>query len=300
MTEFMKTNTFSLSIVILHYNNFELTQNYITELKKQNWIGIERHIIVVDNNSPDGSGLRLNKYYKSSKDVDIVISKKNEGFARGNNLGIKKAVNDYCSDLIIVSNNDIEIPDTEFMQKVIQVYKRTYFDVMGPDIYTTRRNFHQSPIRSSYMTIEEIDNFVSSNSKKIKLLKIINKIGIYNLISFIKKRMKINPKDCLGYDKEQEGVVIQGAFFVLSKGYMSAYPDGLFSGTFLYMEEDILNYRVKSKNLRVLYTPELKVLHFEGLSTIQKNRDDKCKKYIFELEETNKSCQIMKKYLEEK
>lgn len=64
--------------------------------------------------------------------MDIVISKKNEGFARGNNLGIKKAVNDYCSDLIIVSNNDIEIPDTEFMQKVIQVYKRTYFDVMGP------------------------------------------------------------------------------------------------------------------------------------------------------------------------
>lgn len=55
----MKTNTFSLSIVILHYNNFELTQNYITELKKQNWIGIERHIIVVDNNSPDGSRFKV-------------------------------------------------------------------------------------------------------------------------------------------------------------------------------------------------------------------------------------------------
>lgn len=296
----MEKKDISIAIVILHYNNFELTQNYITELKKQNWVGIERHIIVVDNNSSDGSGLRLNEYYKSSSEVDIIISKKNEGFARGNNLGIKKAVNDYCSDIIIISNNDIEIPDTEFMQKAIQVYKRTNFDVMGPDIYTTRRNFHQSPIRNSYMTIEEIDDFVSSNNKKIKLLKIIDKIRIYNLISFIKKKMKIKPKDCSAYDKEQEGVVIQGAFFVLSKGYMSAYPDGLYPDTFLYMEEDILNYRVKSKNLKVVYTPELKVLHFEGVSTIQKNRNDKCKKYIFELEETNKSCQIMKKYLEEK
>ena len=85
---------------------------------------------------------------------------------------------------------------------------------------------------------------------------------------------------------------MQGAFFVLSKLYDEYYPDGLYDGTFLFMEEDILAFRCRKKGLKILYTPELKVIHLDGYSTL-KQKKNRCNKYIFELKETRKSCIIM-------
>lgn len=287
-----------LSIVILHYNDFNLTKKYVDELDKQNWLGINHHIIIVDNASPDGSGKELQKYFNNIGKVDVILSKENLGFAKGNNLGIQKAKKEYNSDLIIVSNNDIYIPNNMFMQELSMLYQREKFDVMGPDIYTTRRKFHQSPLRQNFLSIGDIDSLIEKNCRLIKILKIVDKLKIYNLLSWIKSKIKGAPSDSPTYKEKQEGVVLHGAFFVLSKSYLAAYPDGLYPHTFLYMEEDILNYRIHKKKLKSLYIPDLKVDHFEGFSSIKKNNNNRCKKYIFELEQTNKACIIMKKYLE--
>lgn len=293
-----REKTTIISIVILHYNDFELTRNYVYELEKQDWAEFEYHIIIVDNASPDGSGSELYTYFKGKDNVDVILSKINMGFARGNNLGIKKAVNEFNSDLVIVSNNDIQIPDTNFMKKLDELYKKTNFDVMGPDIYSIRRKFHQSPIRKRYMSVDEINDYYIKNKKMLKIMGVIDVLKVYNFISFVKGKVKGGPKDSDNYKEYQDGVVLQGAFFVLAKSYLKAYPDGLYPKTFLYMEEDILNYRIRKKGLKELYIPELQVLHYEGASTIKDNKNNRCKKYMFELKETNNSCIVMKEYLE--
>ena len=89
-------------------------------------------------------------------------------------------------------------------------------------------------------------------------------------------------------DTIQYDVVIHGAFFVLTNTYLEKYPHGLFAGTFLYKEEDILAYLCAQAGLKIRYCPELKLLHYDGIAT-QKATSSRVNKYIFELEHTRKS-----------
>lgn len=283
----------NIAVVILHYNDFEMTRNYINNLKKINWNGIDHHFIIVDNCSPDQSGKRLKKYYLDSEDVIVILSEKNLGFAKGNNLGIQYAKDTFKLDLIIVSNNDIVIEDNDIMIKILKIYEEEQFDVLGPDVYSTRRKIHQSPLRTHYMEENEIKQFVKKANKKVWRLNIIDKLKIYDILRKMKKSIVgKDSKNSVGYQFAQNQVVVSGAFFVLSKGYMNQYPDGLFPKTFMYLEEDILAYRVEIAHLKSVYRPQIKVLHLEGASTIRETGNS-CKKYLFELNETIKSSQVM-------
>ena len=60
----------------------------------------------------------------------------------------------------------------------------------------------------------------------------------------------------------KENVQLHGCFLVLSKLFFE-YFDGLYSGTFLYMEEDILFWQLMQKNLTSVYLPDIHVFHKE-------------------------------------
>lgn len=288
-----------ISVVILHYNDFAMTQAYIDNLKKQNWGGISHHFLIVDNASPDGSGKRLEEAYAGDPDTVVLLSETNHGFAKGNNLGIQFAASHFQSDMVVVSNNDIVIEDSEFMQKLAAVYLQEKFDVLGPDIFSTRKNIHQNPLRSRYLSTKELLDKIDEIDRTLWKLKIIDKLGVYDLISRIKKLVGKSHRDVPHFGAAKEGVVLHCAFFVLAEGYLKVYPDGLYPGTFLYMEEDALNYRAHRQNLKSLYDPSLSVLHLDGVSTL-KSSGNRCKKYIFELEQTKLSCQSVLAYMEGK
>ena len=44
-------------------------------------------IIVVDNNSPDKSGKKLQEKYDNEKKCEVILNNSNLGYARGNNIG---------------------------------------------------------------------------------------------------------------------------------------------------------------------------------------------------------------------
>ena len=283
--------------IILHYNDAELTMSYVNNLKKLKWMDYENTIIIVDNNSPDGSGAVLKHQYRDDNNVIVLLSQENVGFAKGNNLGIIYARQKFNPDLYIISNDDIVIENMDFPKKLVAEYNKSKFAVWGPDIFSTRRNSHQSPIRDEYINMDDLKKYIHDIDTKIGLLHFIDKLHIYNLLSRIKKKVG-KRKDSKSYNLRQYGVVLQGAFFVLSNKYIEEYEDGLYPNTFLYMEEDILNLRCKIKNLKVIYDPSIQVKHLEGGSTY-KLLNDRCKKYIFELEETKKSCLQMIMYITE-
>lgn len=286
-----------VATIILHYNDAELTINYVNNLLKLDWKDYQHNIIIVDNNSPDGSGKILENQFINEGNIAIIQSKKNIGFAKGNNIGIDYAKKFFSPDLYIISNDDIVIEDKDFPSKLVGEYLNSKFAVWGPDVYSTKRMAHQSPLREKYLDVEELKRYIYDIDKKIRLLHIIDKLNAYKSISKIKKRLYKRKEDDM-YKVKQYGVVLQGAFFVLSKEYIDCYPDGLYPGTFLYMEEDILNYRCKKNDLKVVYDPNVQVKHLEGVST-SKVLNDRCKKYIFELKMTRKSCVQMINYIKE-
>ena len=277
-----------------------MTITYVKNLKKLSAKNYEMHIILVDNNSPDGSGEVLKEYYKDDKLVDVELVDRNLGFSRGNNVGIHVANDKYHADFIVVSNSDIKIPDPDFFEKMITIYERTSFDIFGPDIYGVRYKQHQSPKTDRYLSIKQIDEKIAHYKKTLKIIKLTGKLKLYYPICFVKDTLT----SILGRGKEyynnystyQENVVIHGAFFVLTKKYMEAYPDGMYPGTFMYSEEYILNYRAARKNLKTVYDPSISVRHYEGVASLSVS-GDRLNHLIFMEENIIKSCKVMKRYM---
>lgn len=294
----MKEDNLNIVTIILHYNNGFLTQKYVENLKSLNWEEIEHHVVVVDNCSPDHSGLYLEKHFEKEADVIVIQNKENLGFAKGNNVGIQYAKKFFDPDLYIISNNDVFIDDILFPKKIKISYLQNNFDCLGPDIYCLRKSEHQNPFK-----LKPIDQ----RTLKIKIVKdtiryyevlVIKYLGLYDLISKIKRKTQNKSEKQYQNQSCLENVVLHGSFFVLSKQYIAEYPDGLFPFTFLYMEEDILYYRCKWRNLKILYDPTISIIHFDGVASSDAV-GNKCNKYLFELKHTIRSCKVFIKYLEE-
>ena len=120
-----------IGIILLNYCNYELTVDCIESIKKSTQKNIK--IYVIDNASPDQSGSKLKKI----KNICFIQSDMNLGFAGGNNIGIKKALDDGC-EYVMLLNNDTVISN-DMIEKLVKkashntvtVPKMYYFDVNG-------------------------------------------------------------------------------------------------------------------------------------------------------------------------
>ena len=100
--------------VILHYQDINITKKSVYSLLKST---VDSKIIIVDNCSPNGSGVTLERELSNEERVTVILNPHNDGFARGNNLGYKFAKEEYNPDIIVVMNNDIIISDSMFEKR---------------------------------------------------------------------------------------------------------------------------------------------------------------------------------------
>jgi hypothetical protein len=103
-----------VSIILLNLNNYNDTRDCLASLQKVWYSNFD--VVVVDNGSSDDSCLRLTRQFPS---VHFVASKENLGFAGGNNLGIKSALQGG-PDYVLLLNNDT-IVDPSFLHNLVQV-----------------------------------------------------------------------------------------------------------------------------------------------------------------------------------
>jgi len=108
-------NTFPLVYtVLLNFNSAEDTINCIESINKITYPNIK--IVVVDNNSSDNSV----EFLKSSDiNFKLILSKDNFGYAKGNNLGIKYALED-SAEYICILNSDVEVEES-FLEPIIKL-----------------------------------------------------------------------------------------------------------------------------------------------------------------------------------
>lgn len=96
----MPSNKPLISIIILNWNGKKYLKDCFDSLESQTYPNFE--IILVDNGSEDGSVKFVRENFPQIK---IIGNKKNLGFAKGNNIGIKLAKGKY----IFVLNNDTKV-----------------------------------------------------------------------------------------------------------------------------------------------------------------------------------------------
>jgi GT2 family glycosyltransferase len=95
----------SISIIIVNHNGKNYILNCLGSLQNLQYPKDLVEIIIVDNNSTDGSAEVIRKFYQN---VKIIELKKNYGFCLPNNLGARAA----CGDYLVFLNNDTQVyPD---------------------------------------------------------------------------------------------------------------------------------------------------------------------------------------------
>ena len=115
-------------MVILNYNDAELTAEYVKVVQTYNCVN---HIVVVDNCSPDGSFERLISL--QSGKIDVIKAERNDGYGAGNNYGISFACGKYDGIThIIISNPDIKVEESSIEKLLASFHSRpNQFAVTG-------------------------------------------------------------------------------------------------------------------------------------------------------------------------
>lgn len=284
MVEINKISVF----VILHYNEKSIIDTFecVDSIRKI-CINKKYKIVLVENGSKDNSEKLLIKKFKNDKDIDLIISKENLGFARGNNLGCEYAIKKYLVEYLIVLNNDTYIRQKEFLDLINSEYEKSNFHILGPYIYDRKLN-PQNPNLNLKTKIREVELSILSLKKQLNRGRVINKlISISKNVIFSNKKLevlirKILKKPRLDLDNyaesRLENIGLHGSCLIFSRLYIEKYRNIFYPGTFMFLEEDILYNRVIRDNLKSVYNPEIRIYHKEDKSTeglLGKNEEKK-------------------------
>lgn len=230
-----------LSVIIVNYNvEFFLEQAILsaqTALKK-----VSGEIIVVDNNSVDGSIEMIKRLFP---EVILIENKVNTGFSKANNQGIEISKGEY----VLLLNPDTVVEEDTF-EKVINFMDKT------PD--------------AGGLGVKMIDgkgNFLPESKRGLPTPSVaFHKIfGISALFPKSKRFSKYH----LGYLSNEEihsVEILSGAFMLMRKETLDKV--GLLDETFFMYGEDIdLSYRIIKGGYKNYYFPETKIIHYKGEST---------------------------------
>ncbi|NVO03695.1 MAG: glycosyltransferase family 2 protein [Bacteroidetes bacterium] len=100
-------------IVILTYNHLDETIITLNCFKKQVYDNFK--IVVVDNASTDVTCDFIKKFFP---DITLIENNENHGWAKGNNIGIKYAL-ENGADYVLLANNDLYFEDSSLLSKLV-------------------------------------------------------------------------------------------------------------------------------------------------------------------------------------
>ena len=299
--------------IILHYMVKEATVECVETLKNHIDL-LHDHVIIIDNNSTNGSGRYLKRKYSQEPWCTVILNKHNEGYARGNNIGYRIA-RKLGGDFIVVMNNDLIIDDPLFSEKLHTLYERTGFDVYGPDILSMLTGKHQN-VSLFPITVEEIDRnisalnwFASMSPEEVARRSRKDKYRVF------KKTIKLIIKKVLGEndaqtveaihfrpepvpEKDYDHPVLHGSCLVFSKRFIRQEEDAFDPNTFMYCEEWILHHKCIKKGYLAIYDPVIQVKHYEGHSTRRVFTTYTQIQHMKAVEKTH-SLQVLKKVMQQ-
>ncbi|WP_340075691.1 glycosyltransferase family 2 protein [Leptobacterium sp. I13] len=227
-----------LSVVILNYNVKYFLEQCIRSVQAA-LTNIEGEIIVVDNNSNDGSCEMVRKFFPG---VLLIENDTNVGFPKGNNQGVNIAKGEY----ICILNPDMVIAEDTFTKLLRHV---------------TEENIGITGVK----LIDGAGKFLPESKRGLPTPWVaFTKIsGLYKI--FPKKAGKYYAS-YLSEDRDGEVDILVGSFMFMKRSLFNEVS-GFDEECFMYADDIDLSYRVKNKGYRNYYFPEVTAIHYKGEST---------------------------------
>lgn len=232
-----------LSVIIVSFNvSAYLRQALVSLIAAAEGTALE--IIVVDNNSSDGSAEMVRDEFR---EVRLIVSESNEGYPAACNKGILASAGSY----ILILN-----PDT----------------VVEPDAIKTALAFMHSHPDAGAAGARMIDGdgvFLPESKRGFPspLTSLFRFTGMWKLF----RRSAFFNAYYLGHLPENEickADILTGAFMLIRREALDRA--GLFDTAFFMYGEDIdLCWRIRKAGFNNYYLPDVRITHFKGQSALQ-------------------------------
>ncbi len=233
-----------ISVIIVNYNVKELLENCINSILSASQ-NLSVEIIVVDNNSFDGSVEYLCSKFSSYSNIKIIPSKINLGFAKANNLGVKESTGEY----VLILNPDTVLQEDTLDKSLAFYKKREKTGALTCKLILPNGKLDLA-CRRSFPTPSVAVYRILGLSKIFPKSKIFGK---YNLTY-------------LDENETYEVDAIVGAFMLI-RADIYKQVKGFDEDYFMYGEDIDLCYRIKKAGYKIFYYPETSIIHYKGEST---------------------------------
>jgi len=237
-----------LGIIIVNYKTVELTIECLESIAKEHAL-LDLNVIVVDNNSQDGSFEKLSFAVRSKGWrywVSVKSSGYNGGFSYGNNIAIRAFFNSKdIPDYVYLINPDAYVTSKAILKLVDFMEKNSTVGIVGSRIV----NLDGIAQHSSF----QFHSWLTELNRGFSL-------GV--LSKALRRWVKLQeiPENSVRTDW------VSGASMMIRKSVLEKI--GLFDeGYFMYFEETDFCLRASRVGFECWYFPESEVVHHEGKSS---------------------------------
>ncbi|MFT8929773.1 MAG: glycosyltransferase family 2 protein [Sporolactobacillus sp.] len=219
----------NVAIIIVNWNGYQDTIECCKSLEKINYKSFK--VFIVDNGSTNESCKILRNFIDTETNIDIELlcSHVNAGFAAGNNIAIKRVLDENFKYIWLLNNDTVT--DISSLTEMVNVIDQDHsIGIAGSKIY-----YYQS-----------------------------NKLwfagGLVNTWTGNTKHIGWQQEDNGRYSHTKEVDYITGCSMIISRevieqvGLLPEYY-------FLYFEETEYNLQVKKAGWRIVYVPKSKIYH---------------------------------------
>jgi len=231
-----------VSVIIISYNVRSYLAHAIDAILKSDYEELE--IIVVDNNSYDGTCEYLKENYDHVSSIHVISNSENVGFGRAVNQAGKVATGEYY----LILNPDTIIEEGTISVLVNYLYKNKNVGMVGPKILNADGTL-QLACKRSFPTI------------KVALPKIL---GLDRIFPNSKWAGKYN-LTYLDPEKNASVDAISGSCMLTSAETFNRLS-GFDEQFFMFGEDLDLCARIWESGQEVHYVPETKIVHYKGES----------------------------------
>lgn len=230
-----------LSVIIVNYNVSHFLEQCLLSVMSA-CENIDAEVIVVDNNSVDGSVEMVRDKFPG---VKLIANEENAGFSKANNQGINVSAGKY---VLLLNPDTVVEPDT--FSKCVS-FMEDHPEGGGLGVYMVNGKGEYLP--------------ESKRSLPTPHVAFYKTFGMSALFPKSKRFGKYH----LGYldkDSIHEVEVLSGAFMLLRRETLD--KTGLLDETFFMYGEDIdLSYRILQAGYKNYYFPGTRIIHYKGEST---------------------------------
>ncbi len=231
-----------ISVIIVSYNVKYFLEQAIISVRNAITPDIPTEIIVVDNNSSDGSVKMLKDRFPWIK---LISNKHNPGFSIANNQGLKIAKGEY----ILFLN-----PDTIISEDTLKVC-------------VNRMRNDQEIGAIGVRMVDGSGQFLPESKRglptpRVALFKMLGLHKLFPRSSFFNAYYA-------GHVDEYQSAevdVLCGAFMFVRHSILKDIG-GFDEAFFMYGEDIDLSYRIQNAGFKIIYEPSTNIIHYKGEST---------------------------------